>query len=379
MAYSIKPVLHAFETADKQHSIIIQVIYKSMKVYTASGYKVKKTEFEKGLVIKRTNAKEINFNIKVKVSEIESRLIEAMKFSKQITKDQLKAIVENQNFNPSKKVADYIKEILRKYHMVPGRMNHYLSIGHKLETFRPGASLSDIDAGFIQEFEAYLRQTTKEVDGKLIQIDGNTVKSNITILKSILNKAVKDNLIESKQFQAYKNPKYTQKIPEYLTEAEITRLEEETIQLPAGGYKRACYYFLLSCYTGYRLSDSIAFNYSEMVNDGQIVLRTKKNKQIVSIPVHSRLETILQYVKSNPLNLSEQKVRSYVKEICRRIGINKNVKFHTARHSWAMLLMSKGFSVEEVAETLGDSLNIAKVYARISNEQLSGKIKDLLG
>jgi site-specific recombinase XerD len=86
----------------------------------------------------------------------------------------------------------------------------------------------------------------------------------------------------------------------------------------------------------------------------------------------------LRYIKTHPCTLSEQHIREHIKELCNWCGIKKHIKFHSGRHSWGMLLMDKGFSLEETAATLGDTLDVAKIYARISNEQLSRKINERL-
>lgn len=373
MSYSIKPILNNFETKDKQYAIIIQVIYNKVKVYTPSGYRVGKNEFKNSLVVGRSNAKDINFNIKAKVSGIESRLIESLKFTEQINKEELKAIVEDKNFTPSKKLHDFVLEILRTYHLSDGRSRHYLETSNKLTNFCPDLTLNKMDADFLRAFEAHLRIPTKK---QLIR-DNNTIQSIMKIVVSILNKAEKSRLIDYKQFDNYKVPKYTNKIPDYLTEDEINGLAKLIFEIEHKSLKNAGMYFLLSCYTGYRLSDSKLFDYEKMVTNDCITLRTKKNKQIVTIPIHERLRPVLDYVKDHPLQLSEQKLRLYVKELCEMKGIRK-VKFHAARHSWAMLLMNNGFSLDEVASTLGDSPEVARIYARVSNEQLSNKIKEKL-
>lgn len=139
------------------------------------------------------------------------------------------------------------------------------------------------------------------------------------------------------------------------------------------------YYFLLSCFAGYRISDCLGFKYADRVQAGQIVLRAGKNKKIVSIPIHTRLGEVLAYVKDHPMQISEQHVRKYVKELVKMAGIKKHVKFHTGRHSFAMLLMKSGFSLDEVAHLLGDTLAVARVYGKIHNPTLNAKVLERLG
>jgi site-specific recombinase XerD len=120
------------------------------------------------------------------------------------------------------------------------------------------------------------------------------------------------------------------------------------------------------------------FDYDKAVHGNNLTLRAKKNGQIVSIDIYFKLEMILEYIKDHKLNISEQHFRKYVKHIVFLCNIKKDVTPHTGRHSFAMMLMNKGFTIDEVAELLGDSELIAKVYARITNEHLNKKVKERL-
>lgn len=199
------------------------------------------------------------------------------------------------------------------------------------------------------------------------------------IVRAIINKAAIDGLINEDQFRYYKVPKYRETLPVYLEESEIEQLFKLCRSLGESNLKTCGYYFLLSCFAGYRLSDAINFNYQERVHGKEIVLRAAKNNKIVSIPIHTRLKEVLKFIKDNPVTISEQHVRKYVKEACGLAGIKKEVKFHTARHSFAMLLMKSGFNTDEVAHLLGDSPAVARVYAKIHNPTLNAKVMNLLG
>lgn len=185
-------------------------------------------------------------------------------------------------------------------------------------------------------------------------------------------------MIKFEQYEFYRAPKYQQKLIEYLSEEEITKFEQLVYLIDKPGHKYAGYLFLLACYAGYRLSDCMNFDYEKSVSNGMIILRASKNKNIVSIPIHNKLIPVLEFLKTNKTTLVAEKIRQYVKELCRLVGINRNIKFHTSRHSFAMLLMKKGFTIDEVGHLIGDSSEVVKVYAKIHNESLNAKILDRL-
>ncbi|MCK9311044.1 MAG: site-specific integrase, partial [Bacteroidales bacterium] len=71
--------------------------------------------------------------------------------------------------------------------------------------------------------------------------------------------------------------------------------------------------------------------------------------------------------------LSNQKLNSYLKEIADLCGIQKNVTFHLARHTFATTTtLSKGVPIETVSKMLGHTnIRTTQIYARITNEKIS--------
>ena len=256
-----------------------------------------------------------------------------------------------------------------------GSYKHYKSAVNRFLAFNHNPAGKNIYS-FPVQFNEINVSLLQAYENNLFKIgsDQNTVNSNMKLLKAFFNYAEKDNLLKAEQFKDYKAPKYIQKIVQFLEETEIESFARVVENIAAPSLKTAGYYFLLSCYTGYRISDVKRFNADEMITGNKIILRAQKNGNIVSIPIHKRLKTIIEFTRNNPLDIAEQTVRKYVKDIARMAGIRKLVKFHTGRHSWAMLLKAKGFNLDEIAETLGDSRDVAKVYAQMNNNILADKI-----
>lgn len=84
--------------------------------------------------------------------------------------------------------------------------------------------------------------------------------------------------------------------------------------------------------------------------------------------------------------LSNQKLNSYLKEIADLCGINKNITFHLARHTFSTTVtLAKGVPIETVSKMLGHTnIETTQIYARITNDkirndmqQLSGKLDEL--
>lgn len=354
MSYSVSTILHPHKDKNGLQKIQIMVIYHRERAYIKTDFRVKKEDFG-------NLPQKVQSILNKKKTEAEDILLDAIRAG---SFDLKKIFIPKEKKDSG--LHDYIISLSQrlKGRFSNGSLRHYISLANKID----GVKLSEISVQWLQRFEQKLRE----------DLDGNTVNANMKRLKSILYKASHEGLIEESNFKRYKVPAYKQKIVEYLTEQELTEFAKIVKAVNNPTKKLSGYYYLLSAYTGWRISDCKLFNRS-MIHGTRITLRAKKNSEIVSIPIHSRLKEVLKFLKGKSFDLSEPNVRIYVKEIASDAGIKKNVKFHSARHSFAMLLMANGFTIDEVAQVLGDSPLIARVYARIHNESLDKKIRERLG
>jgi|SRR5665213_2281992 len=77
--------------------------------------------------------------------------------------------------------------------------------------------------------------------------------------------------------------------------------------------------------------------------------------------------------------LSNQKMNSYLKEIADACGINKNLTYHIARHTFATTVtLSNGVPIETVSKMLGHrNIKTTQHYAKILDKKISEDMKGL--
>lgn len=370
MTYSIHTMLHNHTDKQGKHKLLIKVTCNRQHYYCPLPVKLTADQLHQGSVINHPHKTKINALIRVKIAELEGAMLDLMKLE-QVSPEDIKRVVGGQRSARDKFtdfITSYIDEV-KGGKKADATIQVYQSILDELITYDAHLYFHKINLTWLNRYEQYQRTLWEH----------NTVHKKMKNIKGMLRRAAEKGLIKPDRFTAYKVPTYEQQIPAYLDEQEIIQFKAvcDAIQKPM--MKMSGYYFLLSCYAGYRISDFKKFSYESMVTGRRIRLRTKKNKRVVSILIHSRLSEILSFCREHPFDISEQNMRDYVKEIARMAGVDRKIKVHTARHSFAMLLMDKGFDLEEVAELLGVTLKTASVYARISNKRLEHKILEKLG
>jgi site-specific recombinase XerD len=72
-------------------------------------------------------------------------------------------------------------------------------------------------------------------------------------------------------------------------------------------------------------------------------------------------------------------MNEYLKEIADRCGINKKMKFHTARHTFATTVtLTNGVPIETVSKMLGHkTLRTTQQYAKILDQKVNEDMKSL--
>jgi site-specific recombinase XerD len=81
--------------------------------------------------------------------------------------------------------------------------------------------------------------------------------------------------------------------------------------------------------------------------------------------------------------LSNQKMNSYLKEIADLTGIQKNITFHLARHTFATTItLTNGVPIESVSKMLGHrNIKTTQQYAKIVDKKVSddmARLRDIL-
>lgn len=349
--FSISRILHPYKDSKGRQKIQIRIIYNRARIYLKTSFRI----------IAGSENNKIDSIVRKQIERAQDRILDAMREG-ELTTEKLKNLFKHEI---KKYVQEYFDIMIPtlKGKLSEATLKQYKVIAGKID---PEATFDQVNIKWLQSFENSLQG-----------LDVNTINTNMKRLKAMLSRAVKDGQLKD-NFSAYSPPAYKQKLVEYLTEKEILDFTKVVRIQQTRGKQIAGWYFLLSCYTGWRMGDVKRFN-KEMISGNNLRLRAKKNGAIVNMPIFPRLKEVLDNVKKLPFDISEQTIRNHVKDLAGDAGIKRNVKFHAARHAFAMLLMANGFTIDEVAEKLGDSILITKVYARVHNESLDKKIRERLG
>lgn len=266
---------------------------------------------------------------------------------------------------------------LEKYDRCYRRLEEFLKSKYNLSDI----SLKEINHMFITDLESYLRVVSK--------CNENTTAKFIQTFRMIVIIAKNNGWITADPFANYKIR--LKKVDRgYLTDQDLQKIMEKSF--PTKRLEQVRDIFIFSCFSGLAYIDVKNLTSDNIITsfDGSLWISTKRQKTdtSVNVPLLKIPLSIIEKYKAENLPggtllpvLSNQKTNSYLKEIGDLCGIDKNLTFHLARHTFATTTtLSKGVPIETVSKMLGHTnIQTTQIYARITNEKISKDMKVLSG
>ncbi len=257
---------------------------------------------------------------------------------------------------------------VQKYDRALRRVKEFIKFKYHL-TDMP---LRDVNHKFIVDLETYLRT----VSG----CNENTTAKFIQTFKSIIIKAKNNGWIIADPFANYRI-RIKRVDRGYLTEKEIATIAEK--EFPTKRLEQVRDIFIFSCYTGLAYIDikELKKEHIQTSFDGNQWIMTHRHKTgtPVNVPLLAIPQELIKKYEGQAKDgllfpvLSNQKMNAYLKEIAVVCGIEKNITFHLARHTFATTVtLSHGVPIESVSKMLGHTnIQTTQIYARITNQKIS--------
>ena len=263
----------------------------------------------------------------------------------------------------------------------PGTLERYkTSLKHTQEFLNWKYKVSDIDITkidhvFIMDYDFWLRSERKCAN--------NTAVKYIKNFKKIIRLCMANGWLSKDPFLGYKAKLKVVERP-YLTKEEIQAIYEK--EFASDRLNQVRDFFIFSCFTGLAYVDVKQLSKSNINigidGDQWIFTRRQKTDTSTRVPLLPLAQELVLKYENHPqcVNsdvmfpiLSNQKMNSYLKEIAGICGINKDLTFHIARHTFATTVtLSNGVSIESVSKMLGHTnIKTTQHYAKILDKQVS--------
>lgn len=267
-----------------------------------------------------------------------------------------------------------------------------------IDTFRKmGQQLFDdhlIDKGTLKNYNTHFNRMDKYYMGKsrwkfntvssndIIKLDAwirekfshNTVAGAMRVFKKFFSLTHKQGLLVANPMEDYKMPAFAEGVRDILEPKEIKHLTDFYHTEPMTDLERDCLRrYLIGCYTGLRKSDIEQLDPRYHIRSGKILrlhmFKTRKYGKSVEFNlsdtacklIGTKRERLFQPIESALLGKT-------IRRVIYRAGIDKYVKFHSSRDSFATTYLELGGNVVDLQEILGHSdLKTTMIYVKLTS------------
>ena len=236
-------------------------------------------------------------------------------------------------------------------------------------------TLDKVDRAFCQRYIDYLITEYRPRFGE--HLAGHTAHNYYRAFNGALNAAVREDLIRVNPYTRISSAdkiKKPESKREYMTVDEVRQLIATPMQNEA---VKAAYLF--SCFCGLRISDIIALKWENVYQDGaqtRLEVVMQKTKAPIYLPLSPEAlrwmpERGNKSPQDNVFDLpSAAAVNVLIKPWAKAAGINKHFTFHTARHTFATMMLTLGADLYTTSKLLGHTdVRMTQVYAKIVNRK----------
>jgi integrase len=238
-----------------------------------------------------------------------------------------------------------------------------------LEDFPGGnISLGGITEKWLEEFQEYLLKDTK--------LSKKTIAHYSGAVRYALRKAARDRIIPRNPAVGVKGVSVPESDKVYLTAPEIQALANIPLAGELGAEVKNA--FLFGCYTGLRISDLKTLAWGDIQRDPPLINKLQeKTGQKAFVPLHPVAWGIIDdkqiHHHKEPvfpaLAVTKTNTNEYLKRWAARAGIEKNIGWHTARHTFAVLSLESGAEIYTVSKLLGHkNVKTTQVYAKATDK-----------
>ena len=366
------------KTGKNQVFIFVYIGHKRIRFQTGVILKPSEWDGDK-LVVRKTHkeAADLNLIIRNIASKVNDILVRYKLQGLKLTPDLLKEEYVNPLYGFD--FIDFMEKAIkeRKGEITNSTIRQHTGILSKLREYKSRIISDELTEEFFVNYNRYLKTTLKN--------DLNTRHGNFKTIRSYINIAIRKGLLDKSPLS--KNPVKrgaTERV--FLSDDELkSMIELYREKSLSESRQRVLRYFLFGCFTGLRISDLRMIKIDDLVGD-ILVLVPYKTKNVtgktIKIPLSKMAKQLIKdegpyRIDGKIFNcISEQNMREYIKLVAKSCGIEKDISFHSARHTFATVFLRNTKDLAALQKILGHSnIRETMVYAHTMIEDVQQAMK----
>jgi integrase/recombinase XerD len=350
--------------------ILLRITVDRKSTYKSTGFRIDPQHWDGSQVSKKvSNHDLINTSLARMMADAQKMILERRITTGKMSTAQIRAELRDEVGQDFYKYADKVISGMQHIHK-HSTIRQYISELKKMQEYQPGSILiSSITVAWLDGYNQWLAER-----GDLI----NTRWKAFKFIRKIFNHAITAGITREYPFRHFK-ARYKQGLRSFLSSAQLQELWQAVQKEQEPTVRLSGLYFLLSCYTGLRVSDLRRVPQGELRIGSRLILATHKSGEIVSIKIIKPIQDLLEAIRDQPMP-AEQTLNKYIKILAFKaeISTTRRISMHMARHTFAVRCADLGIPKEVVQKLLGHKdIKTTEIYYKITDRVLDQALEKM--
>lgn len=351
-------------------TVQIEILFERKRKWLSTGVRLYSDQWSEKTKVKNTvQSLDLNERLDTQMQNINEFINGLVKNKEPFSFDKLEHFLKYSQTKES--FIDFIKRrVGERTDLRQGTLNTHASLITSLEEFGRIVYFTDVTTANIMHYDNFLH-------GKYNK--QTTIHGYHKRLKRYINEAIKYDLLKDNPYNKLKFERGKSEGIKYLTLEQIKQIQG--LKTASESIERVRDLFVFQCFTGLSYADLFNFDFSGVIKKGNKFfirdVRVKTEEEYFLMLLKPAMEILQKYDFKLPV-ISNYQYNLRLKVVQELARIKQNLHSHMARHSFAVMALNMGVSIENLAKMMGHTdIKTTQIYAKVLNKSVQEEFEKM--
>lgn len=369
---TVRFVFDRKHTASKttKGTVQIEILFERKRKWISTGVRLYSDQWsEKNKVKNTVQSIDLNERLDAQIQNINEFINSLIKNKEPFNFEKLEHFLKYSQQKES--FLDFIKRrVSERTDLRKGTLNTHATLINSLEEFGRIVYFSDITTANIMYYDDFLHKKYNKQ---------TTVHGYHKRLKRYINEAIKYELLKDNPYNRLKFDRGKSEGIKYLTIDQIKQIQN--LEITSESISKVRDLFVFQCFTGLSYADLSKFDFCRVIKKGSNFfirdIRIKTEEEYFLMLLKPAMEILRKYDFKLPI-ISNYQYNLRLKVVQEIARIKQSLHSHMARHSFAVMALNMGVSIENLAKMMGHTdIKTTQIYAKVLNKSVQEEFEKM--
>lgn len=351
-------------------TVQIEILFERKRKWISTGVRLYSDQWsEKNKVKNTVQSIDLNERLDAQIQNINEFINSLIKNKEPFNFEKLEHFLKYSQQKES--FLDFIKRrVSERTDLRKGTLNTHATLINSLEEFGRIVYFPDITTANIMYYDDFLHKKYNKQ---------TTVHGYHKRLKRYINEAIKYELLKDNPYNRLKFDRGKSEGIKYLTIDQIKQIQN--LEITSESISKVRDLFVFQCFTGLSYADLSKFDFCGVIKKGSKFfirdIRIKTEEEYFLMLLKPAMEILRKYDFKLPI-ISNYQYNLRLKVVQEIARIKQSLHSHMARHSFAVMALNMGVSIENLAKMMGHTdIKTTQIYAKVLNKSVQEEFEKM--